>query len=119
MRKVIGIVVAIVVVVGLRFYNRGTDEKAVLADMKTVIAQLGASPADSAYLNGVLDREHSRAFDAAYEMGSRRRGARFDENKYVDAIFKAMISQCEKDKKKDLAAKLRIAHEALRSAEKK
>jgi hypothetical protein len=118
MRKVVGVVVVIVVLVGLKFYNKGSDDKAVLADMKALIAQVASSADETTYLNGILEREHSKAFDAAYDMGGRRRSAKLDEDKYIDAIFKAMISQCENDKKKELAEKLRTAHQELREADK-
>jgi hypothetical protein len=117
MRKIIGIGVVIVLLVGLKFYHKGEDDKAVLADMKSIVAELGASPADTAYLNKILDREHQRAFDAAYDIGGRRRAAKLDEDKYIQAIFKAMISQCNKDKKKQLADKLRLAQTVLTSSE--
>ncbi len=110
MRKAAGIVVVIILLTGWRLHNRGSDDKQVLADMKALITELELSSEDTAYLNGIVDREHRLAFDGAYDMGSRRRGATFDEDKYVDAVFQAMIARCDKDKKKDLAGKLRIAH---------
>lgn len=115
MRKVIGIGVAIVVIVGLKFYNRGADDKAVLDDMKQVIAQVSSSPEETTYLNRILEKEHQRAFDAAYDMGGRRRSATLDEDKYLNTVFTAMISQCERDKKKPLANKLRAAHALIMS----
>jgi hypothetical protein len=116
MRKAVGIVITIVILLGLKFHNRSSDQNVILDDMKSLIAKLQISAKDTAYLNGILDREHSKAFDAAYTMGGRRRGATLDDDKYIEAIFKAMISQCAKDKKKELVAKLTSAREAIRSA---
>lgn len=113
MRKVIGIVVVIVIVLGLKFYNRSSDDKEVLADMKTLVTQIAPSPAESTYLTGIVDREHKRVFDAAYDMGGRRRAAKLDEDKYIDGMFKAMIEQCKKDKKKELAVTLYRAQQAI------
>ncbi len=117
MKKVIGVVVVIVLVVGLKFYNRGSDDKQVLADMKEILADLDLSEEDSAYVNGILEAEHKRAFDAAYSMGGRRRAAKLDEDKYIDAVFQGMIVRCNADRKAELADTLRAAHQLLRSAD--
>jgi len=114
-KKVIGVVVVIALAVGLKFYNRGADDKQVLADMKEILSDLELSAEDSAYVNGILEAEHKRAFEAAYSMGGRRRAAKLDEDKYIDAVFEGMIARCNADRKAELADTLRGAHLILRS----
>lgn len=116
MKKVIGFVVVIVLAVGLKFYNRGSDDKQVLADMKEILSGLDLSEEDSAYVNDIVEREHKRAFDAAYSMGGRRRAAKLDEDKYIDEVFNGLILRCNADRKAELADTLRNAHQVLRSS---
>ena len=102
MKKAIWIVVALAVIFGLKFYNRGNDEKDVLAEMKAVIVEMGLPADDTTYLHGVVERVHPDAFDAAYSMGSRRRAATLDEQKYIQEVFKGMIRACTGDNKHHL-----------------
>ena len=90
MRRVGWIVLIIVVFVGFKLWNWRSDSADVLADMKEVIARLDVDEADAEYLDELLEREHSVAFEAAYDTGSRRRGASFDEEKYLAGVLERM-----------------------------
>jgi hypothetical protein len=107
MQKVGGVIVVIVILVGLKFWHRSDDSAEILADMKEVIAQLNVDEADAKYLEQMLEREHQRAFDAAYDMGGRRRRATFDEKQYLVQVLGAMAKQCDRDRSPEIADKLR------------
>lgn len=106
MKRAAIIVVLAVVVLGLRFWNRGQDDHQVLADMKDVIKQVAVSPEETTYLETILAREHPKAFDAAYSMGSRRRASEFNEEQYLRTIFKAWIECAQNDHKAELVERL-------------
>ena len=116
MRKVGWIVLIFVVFVGFKLWNWRSDSADVLADMKEVIARLDVNEADAEYLEGLLEREHTIAFEAAYDTGSRRRGATFDEDKYLVQVLDAMIKQCDRDRETEIAAKLRALKQAVESS---
>jgi hypothetical protein len=84
------IAVAIAVVLGLKFWSKGSDGAEVREAAYQRYADLG-SPED---IKRVVDRHHDACFDAAYTMGGRRTSSKFDLDKYlrlmdgkVDAAF--------------------------------
>ncbi len=113
MKKLLWIGLIIVILVGVKLYNRSDDQEGVLKEMKAVIAELGFSVEDTAYLNGVLDRVHPHAFDAAYSMGTRRRAATLSEETYIQDVFDRMIRACNSDGKTHLVEGLQKARDQI------
>jgi hypothetical protein len=86
--------------------NRGSDSKAIKADAKRVVAKLPLYAPNAAYLDKLIDKHQSAAFDSAYDMGGRRRSATLDGDRYFETLFTRMSGSCYADKKKDLGDSL-------------
>ncbi|HRX85131.1 MAG TPA: hypothetical protein P5572_08940 [Phycisphaerae bacterium] len=105
--KRLGVVVVLgVLLFGLKLWHRGDDGKQILKEAKLMVLAMHLPAEEEAYLTTILEREHQKAFDAAYDMGRRRRAATFYEDKYLDAIFAAWIRECQADGKPELADKV-------------
>jgi len=117
MKKLAGIIVIVALVIGLKMWNRGSSDKQVLADTKQLLGHLDVTAEERTYLEGALDRVHAKAFDAAYSLGGRRRGAKLDEKKYLDQVFGALFRECRDNGKAELADKVGHMHNALMKAD--
>jgi len=112
-KKVVGFVVVLVVLVGIKFFTRSGDKEEILADMKKLVVRIEGYDQHAEYLDKLLEREHNRVFDKAYDMGGRRRGASFDETKYLGEVLTGMAADCERTKRTDLANSLRQYRDTL------
>ena len=102
-KKILGFLVLVGVVVGIKFYNRGDDSAKVLKDFKEIMEKTDGYIAHSDVLEPMIQRAHQFVFDEAYDMGGRRRGASFDEDKYVVGMLDYMLNDCRKRHKKEAA----------------
>ena len=66
-------------------------------------------------MNKLLEREHPAVFDAAYDIGSRRRRAKFDADKYRAAILEKMARECANSGRTELAGELKILNAVIAS----
>jgi len=115
--KRLGIILVLAAVgVGLKFARQGDDSKQVLSEMKEVFAEADFYQSDPEFMNDLLERHHLTAFNEAYDIGSRRRRATFDEDKYLDVLLTGMISECNQRDKREAAGAL-IAFKAAVQAE--
>ena len=109
MRK--GSILVAVGVIGILVWHKMSErndaDRETLEAMQELISELDVYPANREYLDGLLTREHKEAFSSSYSAGSRHRPARFDQSKYVQELFDAMIRDCDSRKKQDLAEALR------------
>jgi hypothetical protein len=80
------IVIALVVVFGLKFYNKSKASD----EVKQEIYAAFAEAEDQTLIRKLIDRHHDRCFDAAYTMGGRRSGGKFDEKKYATSMIAAI-----------------------------
>ncbi len=103
----------VIVLVAIKFSNRGDDSAQVLSEAKELIAQLEVYKPNAEYLDKLTERAHRHVFDKAYDMGGRRRGATFDEDKYLTALLDYMMAQCRTDRENDIAVALQKMREEL------
>jgi hypothetical protein len=96
----------------MKLYRRGTDKTDVLTAMKEIIGDLDVYKTEGEYLDELLEREHGRAFDDAYDVGGRRRSAKFDHDKYLQSLYGGMIADAKRRNKKDVADALGKLREA-------
>ena len=73
--------------------------------------------ANADFLDQSLERSHRRAFEDAYDMGRRRQGATFDEDKYIKDVLTLMIRDCNQANKRDLVDTLMQVREVLLAEE--
>jgi hypothetical protein len=116
MRKFAGILIAIIAIIGLKFWRSSNDSKEVLAQAKELISEMPEYPQNAAYLDKLVDLHHTLAFNAAYDMGGRRRRASFNEKKYVHGLLTRMAESCRTDGKSELWKALQEADVAIQTA---
>jgi len=99
-------IVLIIAVVWWRMSNRADDSAFIKAEALKVVALMEGYEKDKVLLDQMAERAHTAAFDKAYEMGRRRRGTTFDEDKYLDAFFRSMAMQADMMSRPDLKVAL-------------
>lgn len=118
MKNVIGFVVVLALAVGIRFYNRGEDDQKIKNEAKELISQLDFYAADAEYIDGLIDDNHTAAFDASYTMGGRRTASKFDQDKYLAELFHRMAGDAFKAGKRELGQALNRAEEIAKEPSK-
>ena len=84
----VGIVVLVIGgAIGLRFYNKGSDESAIHDNMHEWVANTPGYSDDPAYADALFEKCHEPAFEACYSMGGRRSGARVRDDA-AQAVFR-------------------------------
>lgn len=116
-KKILGFLVVVGVIIGIKFYNRGDDSAQVLKDFKEIMAKSDGYDAHSDVLEPIIQRAHNSVFDSAYEMGGRRRGASFDDSKYVVGMLDYMLRDCRQRHKKEAAEWVLAIRKAIDSDE--
>ncbi len=117
MKRVVIIMVVIGVAVFFKMRNQGDNSEQVLSDMRVIISSLDVYEANSDYLDQILETRHMKAFRDSYEMGRRRRGPTFEEDKYIQDVLTMMVKDCNRDNERDLAATLVALREAILAEE--
>lgn len=79
MKRVLGAVVSIALILGLKFYNKNAAAHDVKARLVEICEQ------DSACVTAV-DRHLEACFEQAYKMGGRRRSSRLESEQLVQCI---------------------------------
>lgn len=108
MKKVLGIVILFIVIVGFRLMNRSDLSAEVLADTQVMLSELDTYAANAKFLDNVVERAHLKAFSGAFSVGGRRSPASFNEDIYHMDLIDYILSSCQSDKSKaDLREELR------------
>ncbi len=103
----IGVFVLMVgAIVGWKFYNKGNDEAAIKSTMKEWVVGAAGYDSDPTYCDALFERFHSDVFEKTYALGGRRRGASFDDDKYISMMTSRMSTQARKDGKPEIATGL-------------
>ncbi|MGB0715143.1 MAG: hypothetical protein ACPGXK_04650 [Phycisphaerae bacterium] len=116
-RKVVGFVVVLVVVVGLRLMQHSGDSSEVREQFREFVAELPSYETRSEYLDQILDMSHEVAFTEAYSAGTRRRGAEIDGHKYLEVLMREMIDHCQSDEEHDLIPEIQSLRESIEVVE--
>jgi hypothetical protein len=77
--RVLGVILIIAVVVGLKFYNRSSSHDEAKARL------LEVCEGDAGCIKAV-EQHYERCFEASYKMGGRRQSSKFDLNKLVGCL---------------------------------
>lgn len=101
-----GTIVLIVIITTWRLHNRSADSEEVKAEAIKVLSLMEGFEENKELLLKMADRAHTIAFDQSYEMGRRFRRSQFDDDKYVDAFFRAMIREADIRNRQDLKKSL-------------
>lgn len=117
MKRVLGFLVVVVIAVAVKFGARSDADADVRALMRGAVANLACYASEGAYLDELVDREHTPAFDASFSMGGRRTRSKIDMSKYFTSILDAMQRDCRKDGKPKVAEELAVLERELTNAD--
>ncbi len=103
-RSVTGIIIALLVM-GWVIFSRTGNRDELKSDLYGQMMQIViAAPEqqDKSIYTRAFERTHDKAFGDSYSMGGRRTGSRFDHDRYLSAVFDALIREaraqdCEED----------------------
>ena len=104
----IGIVVVIAVVAGYKNYNKSARSSEVRQSMETWIVAAPGYHENKDVFDELLKEAHKVAFKEAYDVGSRRRSATFDVDKYARVLFSTMQSKAEARGYSEIAKSLAV-----------
>jgi hypothetical protein len=118
--RTIGGLLALVIVVGLLVWNRmGARSEAsakIRADAMRILSTMEGFEQNKKILGPMADRAHGVAFAAAYKVAGRRTTPEFDEEKYLQAFFRSMMSQANDLNRQDLRKSLLVQRSAFEEA---
>ena len=112
LKRGVGIAVAVLMMLGLKFYNKSQSSTAVKERIHEIVATLPHYSSEQPYIDSLFDKAHERGFEAAYSSGSKRRRARFDTSKYIQVVFNTMIEDAKLEGRGELANEIQ-ARESL------
>lgn len=116
MKRVLGFLVFVAILVALKLNARSDADSDVREVMHGAVANLECYASEGAYLDELVDREHTAAFDASFTMGGRRTRSKMDMGKYFNSILEAMQRDCRKDGKPKVAEELAGLQKQLNDA---
>ena len=109
-RTILRILIAVAVFGGVfyfRMQRRADDSKQIHSEILQVLANMDGYSENEKVIKQMADVAHSQAFGAAYAVGSRRSGAKFDDEAYVNRFFDSMIEQAPLRMREKLVKPLR------------
>ena len=68
---------------------------------------------NQSYINSIFEPCFETAFQASYDMGSRRRSAKFDQDKYITTLFDNLMVRSKQDGKEELARRFKVYKRVL------
>lgn len=106
--KFIGIIIVIAIVVGFKFYNKGKASDDIRSQTIEIVQAMPGYEENQAYIDSILEPCFATAFEASYDMGGRRRSAKFDQDKYITTLFDNLMERSKQDGKEDLAIRFKV-----------
>lgn len=104
MKKLFSIALVVALVVGLKVFNKGRDGDTIRAEAYELMTSLPDYSAHASFFEEAFPRAHKAAFEEAYSMGGRRKGASLDESAYLSVLFSSLARQARAGGEPDLAA---------------
>ena len=112
-----GFVIAVAVVLGFKFWAQGDTSKEVHAATQSWIVEAKGYDADSEYYEKILKEAHEEAFGGSYKIGTKRKKASFDDEKYFAEVFAGMQKRAQADGRSDVAQALQETYEEFQAAQ--
>lgn len=106
--KFIGIIIVVAIVVGFKFYKKERFSENIKSQSIEIIQKIPGYDENKTYIDSIFESSFDKAFEGSYDIGGRRRGAKFDENKYITMLFDNLIGKAKLDGKEDLAKKFHV-----------
>ena len=108
LHRFIGIIVVIAVIVGFKFYNKSKAGDDIRSQTIEIVQTMPGYDENQSYIDSIFEPCFETAFEASYDMGGRRRSARFDQDKYISTLFDNLRQRSEQDGKEELARRFKV-----------
>ena len=108
LNRFIGIIIVVAIIVGFKFYNKSKAGDDIRSQTIEIVQAMPGYDENQSYIDSILEPCFETAFEASYDMGSRRRSAKFDQNKYITTLFDNLRVRSEQDGKEELARRFKV-----------
>lgn len=109
-RKLAGIGLAVLVIgvaMHTKFSRRSEAHEQTYEAIMSWVQELPCYQLHPDTMGEVCQRAHDQAFNDAYDVGARYRGARFDDAAYLKGFFEYLIKDAERRKDQDAVRQLK------------
>ena len=83
-------VIAIMIILGLKFYNKSQTNNAVKKEIRQIVKSIPGYTDNSDWYDGLLEDCYASSFDESYDLGSKRRAGRLREKEFLGKVFDCM-----------------------------
>ena len=108
LNRFIGIIIVVVIIVGFKFYKKDEASDNIRSQTIEIVQAMPGYDENQSYINSIFEPCFETAFQASYEMGSRRRSAKFDQDKYITTLFDNLMVRSKQDGKEELARRFKV-----------
>ena len=107
-KRLVWVAIIVAVFIGWQLYKKNQAGEDVRSQTLEIIQNLPSYDTESEYLKKVFDQSYEQAFESSYKVGSRRRAAKLDAEKYLTAFFDNMIRHANGDGKDELVKEMEV-----------
>ena len=108
LNRFIGIIIVVVIIVGFKFYKKDEASDNIRSQTIEIVQVMPGYDENKLYIDSIFEPCFETAFQASYEMGSRRRSAKFDQDKYITTLFDNLMVRSKQDGKEELARRFKV-----------
>lgn len=108
LNRFIGIIIVVVIIVGFKFYKKDEASDNIRSQTIEIVQAMPGYDENQSYINSIFEPCFETAFQASYDMGSRRRSAKFDQDKYITTLFDNLMVRSKQDGKEELARRFKV-----------
>ena len=108
LNKFIGIIIVVAIIVGFKFYNKSKAADDIRSQTIEIVQAMPGYDENKQYIESIFEPCFATAFEAAYDMGGRRRSAKFNQDKYITTLFENLMTRSERDGKEKLARRFKV-----------
>ncbi|MBA3686477.1 MAG: hypothetical protein H0W72_14745 [Planctomycetes bacterium] len=109
-----GLALSLIISLTIKLANKSTDDAQVRSEMHQVVQDFPNYRDHATYYDGLVERYHHQAFEAAYSMGGKRRAPTLNEKTYLATISSLMADKASADGKSEVATMLTTFNRAIR-----
>ena len=106
--RFIGIIIVVVIIVGFKFYKKDKASDNIRSQTIEIVQAMPGYDENQSYINSIFESCFETAFQASYDMGSRRRSAKFDQDTYITTLFDNLMVRSKQDGKEELARRFKV-----------
>ena len=108
LHRFIGIIIVVAIIVGFKFYNKSKAGDDIRSQTIEIVQAMPGYDENQSYIDSILEPCFETAFEVSYDMGSRRRSAKFDQDKYITTLFDNLRVRSKQDGKEELARRFKV-----------